>query len=510
MPPVIEPLPIKDAYVVTFDRPHDNRGYFNEFYNETTYPEIIRGSIAGDWKQVAVSMTENVNTIRGLHMSPYNKFCSVLTGGIYDIIVDMREDSPTFMKWCSCRITEANKRQVHIPAFCLHGFMAVEPSTRMLYLQGGTFSLGQESDCNPFDKLIDAHWPLLNSEPIISDKDRNAPLITHESRRPQLSLRVTMPRILIIGASGQVGSALVQEYRRHNYLVYGTHNSHPFPGEHTVRFNLEEAAAEPSFAEELIDMMHPSIIVICSAFTWVDGAEDAKDRVHAVNVAGPAAVAMAAKRIGAKLVVFGTDYIWDGKSGPYNEDDPPNPVNVYGKSKVDMEQRLLGIDAASLILRTTVVYGPERQGKNFIYQLCKKLGSSQSMDVITDQISTPTYNRDLAVLTRMLVDAGACGVFNACGEEVLDRHSFATIAAKELGMDAALIRPCLTSKNPKATRPLNAGMHMGKALAFLEGRFKPKTVKEAIADWCANPGDGNAPLDISRSEGTPTATASRL
>merc|ERR1712061_599211 len=107
-------------------------------------------------------------------------------GGIYDVIVDMREDSPTFLKWCSIYLTEENMKQVHIPPNCLHGFMTVRRATRMLYLQGGTFSAGQERDCNPFDELIDAHWPLNGVAPIISDKDRNAVSISAPSRRPHL------------------------------------------------------------------------------------------------------------------------------------------------------------------------------------------------------------------------------------------------------------------------------------------------------------------------------------
>merc|ERR1712060_676116 len=156
---------------------------------------------------------------------------------------------------------------------------------------------------------------------------------------------------------------------------------------------------------------------------------------------------------------------------------------------------VLAIDPSNLILRTTVVYGPEKFGRNFVYQLSRKLMARETMRVMTDQISTPTYNRDLAVMTRMLVEADACGVFNACGEELCSRFEFAVDAADALGLDVSLIQPCLTSDlAQKAARPLNAGMTLGKAKSFLAGKFKPRTVKEAIADWRSYPGDGDAPL----------------
>merc|ERR1712232_916686 len=110
-----------------------------------------------------------------------------------------------------------------------------------------------------------------------------------------------------------------------------------------------------ALADAVVDMMRPELVIICAAFTHVDGAEEAQDRVHSINVAGPAAVAAACLRIGAKLVVYSTDYIWDGTVGPYPENAPPCAINVYGQSKIEMEQKIMVTDPTALILRTTVV-----------------------------------------------------------------------------------------------------------------------------------------------------------
>lgn len=503
--PTLKQLPIKDAYVVTVNRPKDHRGYFNELYNESTYPDVLRGSIGGDWKQVAVSQTEHVNTIRGLHMSPYNKFCAVLSGAIYDVIVDMRPDSPTFLKWCGAYLSEANQRQVHIPANCLHGFLCLEAGTRMLYLQGGTYTPQLERDCNPFDPLLNVHWPLLEvsgADLVISDKDRAAPNVVHSTRFPELAVRSPSPHLLIVGAFGQVGSALVQEYSRLGFMVYGTHNK-TTPKETnlvTVEFDLEQAARSQDAIDDLLAMSHPSIVVICSALTAVDQMESSseeQERVRATNVEGPRNLAAAASKMGAKVAMYSTEYVWDGFDGPYGEEDALNALNVYGQSKVDMESAVLAADPKALILRTTVVYGPEIQGKNFIYQLCRKLTSSETMTVPIDQVSTPTYNRDLALMTRLLLEEGAHGIFNACGAERMGRYDFALASADILGLNKDLIKPVRTDElKQKARRPLSAGMKVDKVLSKIGHKFQPRKLQEAFMDWMANPGAENLPLPI--------------
>jgi len=509
--PKITRLPIKDAFIVTVDRPRDNRGYFSEFYNETRYPETLRGSVSGDWKQVAVSMTEKVNTIRGLHMSPYNKLCCVLSGAIYDVIVDMRKDSPTFLQWCGSYLSEANQRQINIPAHCLHGFFCVEANTRMLYLQGGTFSPEHERDISPFDPLLNIRWPVCggqSDEIIISEKDRNAPFVIDQRRFPELADRVSPRRVLIIGASSQVGSALVEEYDRLGYAVYGTHSNFVPDASflHTVEFDLESAASNQKVVDELLGMAHAELVIICSALTAVDATEqESKERAWAINVDGPRRVAATALTMGSKIVVYSTEYVWDGVQGPYEEDRDLCPLNRYGQSKADMERAVLDANPSALILRTTVVYGPELQGKNFVYQLCAKLGTSQPMSVVMDQLSTPTYNRDLALMTRLMVDRGAAGIFNACGAERMGRYDFAVEIASLLGLDKDLIK-AVTTKEVKqvAKRPLSAGMKIDKLLGFLDGSFQPRSVKEALQDWVSHPGDHSKPLQVDSQISTPT------
>jgi len=142
------------------------------------------------------------------------------------------------------------------------------------------------------------------------------------------------------------------------------------------------------------------------------------------------------------------------------------------------------------------VYGPETVGKNFVYQLARKLAAGESMNVPSDQVNTPTYNRDLAAATKMLLECGATGLYNIGGSEVLARTDFghavidalnARPGATAKSLDKSLIIPVTTSNAGQAAlRPLDSGLKLDKLNAALPG-WKPRTVKEAINDWLERP-----------------------
>src|SRR4030095_11997232 len=125
-----------------------------------------------------------------------------------------------------------------------------------------------------------------------------------------------------------------------------------------------------------------------------------------VNCEGPGALAAAAASSGARTVYLSTEYVFDGTDGPYGEDAVGRPLSVYRRGKLEGEHAVQEADPAALVLRTTVVYGPEAHGRNFAYQLADRLGRGEAMRVPGDQVSSPTYNRDLADALVALVDTG--------------------------------------------------------------------------------------------------------
>ena len=261
-------LPVFGAYKVIFKRFGDSRGYFNELFNEEKYDETLKHK---SWKQVSFSSSSK-NVLRGLHCSKYGKFITCTRGAFYDVIADFRPESPTFGRWCRILLTADNCTQVYVPANCGHGFFTLEDNTNALYLQEGCFDPSQENDVSPFDPFINVVWPIHSQEPpILSDKDTNAP---HLSSRVEVPL-VPRKRILIIGASGQIGSAIMEQFGPENCV--GTYcNSSGKPG--MIHFDMEKAD-DVGYTESIFDLIVPTHVFICTGYTWVDGCETNKENV---------------------------------------------------------------------------------------------------------------------------------------------------------------------------------------------------------------------------------------
>jgi dTDP-4-dehydrorhamnose reductase len=292
-----------------------------------------------------------------------------------------------------------------------------------------------------------------------------------------------MGRTLIVGASGQVGGALVERLGAAG--TTGTYHERSFPGGH--RLDLAEVAAEPSLIERLVTAVGPEVVVLASAMTHVDGCEENERQALLINRDAAGVVARTTHRTGARTVFFSTEYVFDGSSGPYSETDEPNPVSVYGRSKLEGESAVLEADPQALVLRTTVVFGPEERGLNFAYRLAGALSAGETLRAPHDQLSNPTYNRDLAETVVRLLDAGAKGIFNVVGPETVDRATFARRLARAAGLDDALVEGVETSSlAQKAERPLLAGLLPERLLATLPG-LRLRNVEQAAAHWISNP-----------------------
>ena len=265
-------------------------------------------------------------------------------------------------------------------------------------------------------------------------------------------------RALVIGASGQVGGALCGELARRGHSVTGTHARVAAPG--TVPLDLADAAA----VERLIDGLAPDWVFCAGALTHVDYCEGHPEEAERLNRDGPRAAARAAARVGAGFVFYSSEYVFDGTAGPYAEDDRPNPLSVYGRTKCEAELAVRDALARCLVVRTTVVYGPERQEKNFVYQVIRCCRAGERMLVPADQVSSPTYSGDLAAASVELAVLGATGTFHIAGRSVLDRYRFAGLAAQVFDLDGTRLEPVSTaSLGQRAPRPLRGGLNVDRA-----------------------------------------------
>lgn len=272
-----------------------------------------------------------------------------------------------------------------------------------------------------------------------------------------------MSRHLIIGASGQVGEHLVLAASLAGFETLGTYYSHPVEGMQQLDIRSKREV------QSLLTTVRPAVVYLPASLTNVDYCEMHPQKGYAVNVSGVCNVVQTVNDIGAKLVYFSSDYIFNGEVGPYHEEDPANPICEYGRQKVIAEHYVALHACDYLIVRTTVVYGWERQCKNFVCRLLSVLEASNILRVPVDQVGNPTYAPNLAQAVIELACSGAKGVYDVVGPERVNRYEFACEAARAFGLDGSLIKGIPTCElGQVAPRPLNAGMVVEKATDALK------------------------------------------
>jgi dTDP-4-dehydrorhamnose reductase len=195
-------------------------------------------------------------------------------------------------------------------------------------------------------------------------------------------------RILLTGKNGQVGAELAA------FL--------PGLGDVAAFGRHELDLSNPALVRRAIRDVRPDIIVNAAAYTAVDQAEKEQTQARALNVDAPALMAEEAKRIGAALVHYSTDYVFDGsRDRPYVETDQPSPLNVYGKTKLAGEEAIRAVGVPHLILRTAWVYGT--RGRNFLLTILRLATEREELRVVHDQFGAPTWCREIAKATRALL-----------------------------------------------------------------------------------------------------------
>jgi len=219
--------------------------------------------------------------------------------------------------------------------------------------------------------------------------------------------------ILLAGAGGQLGRDLQPALRGAQL--------HPF--DHR-QLDIADARA----VKAAVDRVRPDWIINAAAFNDVDGAERAPDQAFAVNAAGAGNLADAAARVSASIVHISTDYVFDGAKGaPYTEDDRPNPLSVYARTKYEGEQRVLASGASACVLRTAWLYG--WQGKNFVKAILAAAERGGPLRVVADQVGSPTATRDLSEAIAGLIGQGAGsaqrGLFHVVNSGACSRFEFA-------------------------------------------------------------------------------------
>ena len=279
-------------------------------------------------------------------------------------------------------------------------------------------------------------------------------------------------RVLVVGAAGLVGSHI---HRALGDRAIGSTHRTPVAGAETT---LDVTDARQ--VDEVVGRLRPSAIVAAAAEPWVERNEREPEFTRRVNVGGTEALAAAARRVGATLVVFSSEYVFDGSAGPYGEDDAVRPINEYGRQKVEIERIARGLPS-HLVCRVSGVFGWERARKNFVCQVVDRLRAAQRFDVPNDQLITPTYAPRLADAIVELLHRGASGTFHLAGPEIIGRVAFGEKVARAFGLDPAAIRGRPTVElGSVAPRPAAAGLRTDKLRVTLGHDLGP--LDEALGE----------------------------
>ena len=258
-------------------------------------------------------------------------------------------------------------------------------------------------------------------------------------------------KILLLGQHGQVSRELQASLQGQ--------------GELSVRGREQLDLAQPDQIRQQVRELRPELIINAAAYTAVDQAESEPELAFAINAVAPGVLAEEAAALGAPLIHYSTDYVYDGsKSAPYIESDPTNPLGVYGQSKLAGERALQAVGGEYLILRTSWVYS--LHGRNFLLTMQRLLQERDELKVVADQIGAPTWAGSIASTTAQLIQhwrdgqAGPWGLYHLSAKGETSWFGFASAIAEQLraaGQNAGQLLPIPSSDYPTpAQRPLNS------------------------------------------------------
>lgn len=271
--------------------------------------------------------------------------------------------------------------------------------------------------------------------------------------------------ILLLGATGQVGYELQRSLQG-----LGDISAPP-----RAQLDLADLAS----LDDAVRALRPALIVNAAAYTAVEQAESEPELAFRINAEAPAVLAREARALGAAMIHYSTDYVFDGrKNGPYKEDDAPAPLNVYGRSKLAGERAISESGISHLILRTSWVYG--MRGNNFLLTMLKRALEHGQLRVVADQFGAPTWSRTIAEMTAHLVaeaNAGCnewwrshSGIYHLACAGQTSWHGFAQAIMAAANIDCTVEAIASADYPSRVQRPRNSVLDCRK-LASISGEF---------------------------------------
>ena len=255
-------------------------------------------------------------------------------------------------------------------------------------------------------------------------------------------------KVLVTGVKGQLGYDVVKKLNNEGYNVLG--------------IDIEDLdITDKEAVITYLSNYKPNLVIHCAAYTQVDKAELNEDMCHKVNALGTKYLAEACKMIDASMLYISTDYVFDGsKDGYYEVDDKTCPISVYGKTKLEGEEYVKSLLDKYYIIRISWAYGVN--GNNFIKTMLRLCETRNELNVVCDQVGSPTYTADLAILISDMIKTNKYGIYHATNEGVCSWYEFASkifeLAGKDIKVNPVTTKEYLAMVTQQAKRPMNSKM----------------------------------------------------
>ncbi len=289
-------------------------------------------------------------------------------------------------------------------------------------------------------------------------------------------------KILITGSNGLLGQKLVELLvtKAHIQTIATARGENRLPFNAGYRY-VEMDITDPDAVDQVLGGERPHVLIHTAAMTNVDQCELEKDACWKLNVTATETLISACAKYNIFLEHVSTDFVFDGTSGPYREEDVPNPVSFYGWSKYAAEKAVTTSDIKWAIARTVLVYGiaHDMSRSNIILWVKKSLEEGKAIKVVTDQFRTPTLAEDLATGCFLIADQEARGIYHISGKDFMTPFEMAVAAAEYFGLDTSLISPTDASAfSQPARRPPRTGFKLTKSRNVLG--YEPHSFREGI------------------------------
>ena len=451
----IEEIVFKDVKLIKPKVFEDERGFFLEVFNTEEFKKL---GIDEFFVQDNHSKSKR-GVLRGLHFQTKHsqgKLVRVIKGAIYDVVVDIRKNSSTYGEWYGVELDSKDRKMLYIPKGFAHGFLTLEDETEIEYKCTDIYAPQYDSGIMYNDSDLNIDWKLEEyeiEELTLSEKDRK-----HQSFR-EYTESYQGDYVLLTGANGQLGQDFQKLFDRLGVKYVATDYQ-------------ELDITNKEKVREYIENSNFTVVINCAAYNDVDRAEDEIEKCYALNSYAVKNLAEICKEKNIIFVTYSTDFVFDGeKEIPYTEEDIPNPLSVYSKSKLDGEKYSLEYDKTFLI-RTSWVFG--MGNNNFCKQVINWSKDRDTLKIVDDQVSSPTYSKDLAEFSWDLIQTDKYGLYHFSNSGEASKYEQAEYILKKIDWNGKLERAKTDDFPLKAKRA---------KYSKLDSRKIEKIVDKKIPHW---------------------------